>query len=83
MEDISTKLVEDEEEIGVPNSFCHVFYNPDKSELAGMARLAPALSAAVSSFQIGGCTWKLEEKIHNIGKVTEKREMVETFQRTI
>ena len=41
---------------------------------------APALSAAVSSFQIGNRTWKLGDPIHSIGtKVIEKRKMVETF----
>ena len=41
---------------------------------------APALSAAISSFQIGNRTWKLGDIIYSIGtKVIEKRKMVETF----
>jgi hypothetical protein len=41
---------------------------------------APALSAAVSSFQIGSRIWKIGDTIHSIGtKVIEKRKMVETF----
>jgi hypothetical protein len=41
---------------------------------------APPLLAAISSYQIGHRTWKIEDTIHSIRtKVVEKRKMVETF----
>jgi hypothetical protein len=41
---------------------------------------APALSAAISSFDIGNRTWKIGDSIHSIRtKVIEKRKIVETF----